>query len=98
MKEISDFIIAALPWIAIGLFAAFTFEMTHARHEGREVSNLFKGMAWCPAACFLVLAIVDMYSGKASSGTTWLVLGICNTFLNVVNGKARETNPEENPS
>lgn len=98
MKEVCDFIVAALPWVAIGLFLAFTCEMTHAKYEGRTVSKCFRLLSWCPVVCFFVIAVINMYNGSKSSGTTWLVLGICNATANFSSLMTNETPAEGNPS
>lgn len=85
MKESFDFLINALPWIAIGLFVACSCATVQAKKTGNEMSRFFRGMCWSPAACFLFLAIVELYSGDKSSGITWLVLGVFNAIINYVN-------------
>ena len=85
MKEIYDFMINALPWIEIGLFVACSCVTVRAKKEGKEMSRLFKGMSWSPALCFFFVALMEMYSGNKSSGTTWLVLGVFNAVLNFAN-------------
>lgn len=82
MAEVLDFLTNALPWIAIGLFVACSCVMVKTKTEGKEVSRFFKGMSWSPAVCFLFVAIMEMYSGNKSSGTTWLVLGVANAVVN----------------
>lgn len=82
MREIVDFIISALPWIAIGLFVAVSCVMFKAKSEGKEVSRFFKEMCWFPAGCFLFLAIIEMSNGNRSGGTTWLVLGVLSAVIN----------------
>lgn len=49
------------------------------------MSKFFKGLSWFPAFCFLFVAIMEMYSGNPSSGTTWLVLAAFNTVVNFAN-------------
>lgn len=85
MKTILDFMMNALPWIAIGLFVAYSCVMIKAKKEGNEVGNIFKVISWSPAACFLFVAIMEMYSGHTSSATTWLVLGAFNAVTNFAN-------------
>lgn len=85
MKEVFVFLIGALPWIAIGLFVVCSCVTARAKSEGKELSSFFKGMCWSPAGCFLLVAIMEMLDGNQSSGTTWLVLGVCNAVVNFAN-------------
>lgn len=85
MKEVFDFLISALPWIAIGLFAACSCVTAKAKADGKEVSRIFRGFSCFPVICFLFVAIMEMCSGNTSRGTTWLVLGICNAVFNFSN-------------
>lgn len=87
MTNIIDFTRNALPWIAIGLFVACSCVTVKAKKEGEETSRFFKGLSWSPAFCFLFVAIMEMYSGNRSSGTTWLVLAAFNTVVNFANMK-----------
>lgn len=87
MTNIIDFARNALPWIATGLFAACSCVTVKAKKEGEETSRFFKGISWSPAFCFLFVAIMEMYSGNPSGGTTWLVLGVCNAVVNFANEK-----------
>ena len=87
MKEMIDFLRNALPWIAIGLFVACSCAMVKAKKDGEEMSKFFKGLSWSPAFCFLFVAIMEMYSGNPSNGTTWLVLGVFNAVVNFANMK-----------
>ena len=82
MREVFDFMISALPWIAIGLFVACSCVTVRAKKTGKEMSRLFKGICWSPALCFLFVAIMEMLDGNKSSGTTWLVLGVFNAVTN----------------
>ena len=85
MKAIFDFLISALPWIAIGLFVACSCVTVKAKRDGKEISRFFEGISWAPAACFLFVAILEMLDGNRSSGTTWLVLGAFNAVINFSN-------------
>ena len=92
MNKILDFFISALPWIAIGMFVACSIVATKAQKDGKEMGKFFKGICWSPAVCFLFVAIMEMYSGKISSGTTWLILGVVNTVINFVNTQDKSEN------
>lgn len=85
MKEIYEFMINALPWIAIGLLVATSCVMVKAKSEKKEVSGILKGLCWFPAVCFLFVAIMEFYGGNQSRGTVWLVLGVFNAVLNFAN-------------
>lgn len=87
MEEMIDFLRNALPWIAIGLFVACSCVTVKAKKDGDKMSRFFKGLSWSPAFCFLFVAIMEMYSGNSSRGTTWLVLGVCNAVVNFANEK-----------
>lgn len=91
MKEIFDFLISALPWIAIGLFVSTSCVTVKAKSEEKEMSRFFRGLSWSPAACFLFAAIMEMYSGNKSGGTTWLVLGVFNAVINFANTQNRNS-------
>lgn len=85
MTAFIDFLMSALPWIAIGLFVACSCVTVKAKAEGKELGRFFQVICWSPAVCFLLLAITEMYSGNTSSGTTWLVLGVFNAVINFAN-------------
>lgn len=87
MKEMIEFFMSALPWIAIGLFVACSCVTVTAKKEGKEMNRFFKGISWSPAFCFLFIAIMEMYSGNPSGGITWLVLGVFNAVVNFANTK-----------
>ena len=87
MTDIIDFGRNALPWIAIGLFVACSCVAVKAKKEVEETSRFFKGLSWSPAFCFFFVAMMEMYSGNRSSGTTWLVLGVFNAVVNFANTK-----------
>ena len=90
MKAIFDFLISALPWIAIGLFVACSCVTVKAKTNGKEMSRFFKGMCWSPAVCFLFVAIMEMLDGNRSGGTTWLVLGCFNVMINYANSQKED--------
>lgn len=90
MKGIIDFLISALPWVAIGLFVACSCVTVKAKNDGKEMSRFFKGMCWSPAVCFLFVAIMEMLDGNRSSGTTWLVLGCFNVMINFANSQKED--------
>ena len=85
MQTIYDFLMSALPWVAIGMFVACSMVTANAKKEGKELRGLFKVLSWSPAAAFLFVAIMEMSSGNTSSGTTWLVLGVFNAVVNFAN-------------
>ena len=82
MKGILDFINSALPWIGIGLCAAFSRVKMKAIKDGKKLGIIFNGLSGCPALIFLYLTIADMFGGNRSSGTTWLVLSAFYTIIN----------------
>lgn len=92
---IFDFLICALPWIAIGLFVACSCVIVKTKKDGKEISSFFQGIFWTPAACFLFVAIMEMLDGNKSSGTTWLVLGVFNAVLNFANTQNDGNNIED---
>lgn len=85
MKEIYEFMINALPWIAMGLLVATSCVMGKAKSEKTEVSGILKGLCWSPSVCFLFVAIMEFCGGNQSRGTVWLVLGVFNAVLNFAN-------------
>lgn len=90
MKNAIDFLVNALPWIAIGLFVACSTVTVKAKTEEKELSSFFRGLSWSPAVCFLFVAMIEMLSGNQSSGTTWLVLGVFNAVINFANTQNNE--------
>lgn len=90
MKNMFDFLQAALPWIATGLFVACSCVTVQAKSKGKEMTARLKALSWSPVACFLFVAVMEMYSGNISSGTTWLVLGVFNAVVNFSNTKNGE--------
>lgn len=90
MREVFDFMISVLPWIAIGLFVACSCVTVRAKKTGNEMSRFFKGICWSPALCFLFVAIMEMCSGNKSIGTTWLVLGVFNAVTNLASTQKAE--------
>lgn len=90
MKEILDFLVNALPWIAIGLFVACSTVTVKAKKDGKEMSSFFRELSWSPAVCFLFVAVMEILSGNQSSGTTWLVLGVFNAVINFANTQNNE--------
>lgn len=85
-----DFLVNALPWIAIGLFVACSCVTVKAQSDGKELSSFFRGLSWSPAICFLFIAIMEMLSGNQSRRTTWLVLGVFNAVINFANTQNNE--------
>lgn len=85
IKPILDFFVSALPWVAIGLFAANFFAIESCKSAGKRIGKHLLQMSWFPAVCFLVLAVVDFLEGNKSSGTTWPVLSAANATINFAN-------------
>lgn len=85
MRDIFDFLISALPWIAIGVFVACSLVIVKTNKDGKEISRFFQVLFWSPAVCFLFAAIMEMLDGNKASGTTWLVLGVFNAITNFSN-------------
>lgn len=85
MKEIFDFFMSALPWLAIGLLVACSCVTVKAKADGKALGRFFKVICWSPVVCFLFVAIMELYSGNKSSGTTWLVLGVFNAVIHFAN-------------
>ena len=90
MEAMRDFLRAALPWIAIGLFVAFSIGREEFRKKGAVPGKLFSAMCWSPIFCFLLVAILEFSSGNKGSATTWLVLGIVNAGMNFANRRKAE--------
>lgn len=90
MTAIYDFLSSALPWIAIGLFVVCSCVIVKTKKDGKEISGFFLGISWAPAACFLLVAVMEFLDGNKSSGTTWLVLGVFNAVLNFANTQKDE--------
>lgn len=90
MKEIFDFFMSALPWLAIGLFVACSCVTVKAKADGKELGRFFKVICWFPVGCFLFIDIMEFYSGSKCSGTTWLVLGVANAALHFATTKKEE--------
>lgn len=91
MKDILDFLTAALPWVGIGLMVAVTTAVLNAKKEGKDVGKPLIGISWGAFACFLFVAGVDFLQGDTSGATTWLVLGIVNALLNASAMKETES-------
>jgi len=81
MQAVMDFLMSALPWVAIGLFATVSAVKAFEKRAGHEISRTLRLISWCPVALFLLLAIIQMY-GIERSGSTWLVIGLCNAVIN----------------
>lgn len=85
MNDVFDFLKSAMPWIAIGLFVACSCVSVKAKAEGRETGSFFQALSWSPSMCFFFVALMEMYSGNQSNGTTWLILGAANAVINFAN-------------
>lgn len=85
MTAFIDFLMNALPWIAIGLFVTCSCVTVKAKAEGKELGRFFQVICWSPVVCFLFVAIMELYSGNKPSGTTWLVLGVFNAVIHFAN-------------
>lgn len=84
MQNVIDFMSAALPWIAIGLFLTVVKVGQDAKKEGKELTGIWKALTWTPMAAFVFVAIMEFAEGKTSSAVTWLVIGLANLLLNVM--------------
>ena len=91
MTKVLDFIVAALPYIAIGFWVAFTLAKKNAEETGREVK--MKWGNYFPSAAMIVVSILEFADKDTSSGTTWLVLAIVFFALSVIQGKKK---PDKN--
>lgn len=94
MIAIYDFLINALPWIAIGIFVACSCVTGKAQEKGKEVGKHIKWLLWSPSACFFFVAALEIYSGNTTSGTTWIVLGVANAVISFANTYYREKKKE----
>lgn len=91
MTKVLVFIVAALPYIAIGFWIAFTLAKKNAEETGREMK--MKWGNYFPPAAMIVVSILEFADKDTSSGTTWLVLAIVFFALSVIQGKKK---PDKN--
>ena len=85
MGEVFDFLVAALPYIAIGFWVAFTIVQKNAKDAGQEMK-----MQWgnyFPSAAMVFVSVLEFADGDTSNGTTWLVLAIAFLALNLASGR-----------
>lgn len=87
-KTVMDFLMAALPWIGIGLFAAIN--IVKKQVESKEINTpVLKKLSMASLgsfACFIFVAAMEFADGDKNSGTVWMCLAIINfVFFNVNN-------------
>lgn len=88
MKEVFDFLTAALPYIAIGFWVAFAIVKKNAEEKGQEMK-----MQWgnyFPSAAMAFVSILEFADGDSSNGTTWLVLAIVFLALNFAQSRKEQ--------
>lgn len=81
MRSVFDFLMTVLPWAAIGIMAAVMLAEFRAKKSDRVVGNVWSTLSRISFGCFLLVAVMEFLQGKISSGTTWLVLAVCNTVV-----------------
>lgn len=92
MNAVCDFVISALPWVAIGMFTAVECVRFTGGTMDDEKKQWFDLIGLVPVICFLISAVMDMSSGNSSRGTVWLMLGI---MVLATGYAAREKKEEE---
>ena len=88
MKNFLDFLTAALPYIAIGFWVAFTITKSRAMESGQKM-----GMKWgnfFPPAAMLFVSILEFADGDRSNGITWLTLAAVFFVFNLMQDKKGE--------
>ena len=88
MKEILDFLTAALPYIAIGFWVAYTITKSKAKESGQEMK--MKWGNFFPPAAMLFVSIMEFVDGDSSNGTTWLILAVVFFGFNMMQDKKEE--------
>ena len=85
MREVFDFLVAALPYIAIGFWVAFTIVQKNAKDAGQEMK-----MQWgnyFPSAAMVFVSVLEFADGDTSNGITWLILATVFLALNLASGR-----------
>lgn len=87
MRNIMDFIMAALPWIGIGLFVVINIAKRNVQSKedwnGLSLKKL-SNLSLAPLACFIFVAVMEYLDGDTNSATVWGCLAIINcVFFNV---------------
>lgn len=87
-RTVLEFLMAALPWIGIGLFAAIN--IVKKQVESKEINTpILKKLSMgslVSLACFVFVAAMEFADGDKNSGTVWMCLAIINfVFFNVNN-------------
>lgn len=84
MTKVLDFITAALPYVAIGFWVAFTLVKKNAEEAGQEMK--MKWGNYFPPAAMIVVSILEFADKDISNGTTWLILAIVCFALSMIQG------------
>ena len=88
MNEVKDFLLAALPYIAIGFWVAFTVVKKNAKDSGQEMK--MKWGNYFPSATMLFVSVMEFADRDTANGSTWLVLAIVFLALNLGQSKKEE--------
>lgn len=90
MNDVKDFLMAALPWIGIGLFAAINIVKKNVERSEEEGKITLKKLSWgsmVPFACFVFVAAMEFKDGNTNSATVWMCLAIINFVFFRVNNR-----------
>lgn len=87
MRDMIDFLHAALPWVAIGLVLIIYIVNRDAKPEQKAK---LKKLNLVPVGCALIVAILDITGGKISRGMTWVILAAAFFGLGIINARKPE--------
>lgn len=85
-NTVMDFLMAALPWIGIGLFAAINIvkKQVESKEINAPVLKKLSMASLVSFACFVFVAAMEFADGDQNSATVWMCLAIINfVFYNV---------------
>ena len=85
MGEVFDFLVAALPYIAIGFWVAFTIVRKNAGDAGQEMKMQWSN--YFPSAAMVFVSVLEFADGDTSNGITWLILATVFLALNLASGR-----------
>lgn len=89
MENFIEFVRAALPWIAIGLFAAVNALLIGDKNRRKKMVGKLSKLNLVTLVCFIFVAVMEFIDGNMNSGVTFLIIGVVSFVVSILNIRSK---------
>ena len=89
MENFIEFVRAALPWIAIGLFAAVNALLIGDKNRRKKMVGKLSKLNIVTLVCFIFVAVMEFIDGNMNSGVTFLIIGVVSFVVSILNIRSK---------